>query len=294
MKLFRITGLLISTLLILSFSIKALAEELEKSKSVSIHELISNGRLRASVQGAGGHEGECIQMYLENPSPDTAFFRIEPGRVLSSLDTAVQDILITREELLSLAPGEQRMIDIYGFCGQASYASPDTAEMFSVGEMADSSVVVLAEFLNERDNNFPEDAIQKAVWCLTDDHDVDEIYSRDLASIADLRTLVASLKGTDEQWFSIENVSASSGGYSYYTKTITGEFDIFIPVECKVDIYICDEYGKKWDEFEKAVPYRDGTYQYSFRLTATNWPKGKYFMCILGDGVFLYKKEFNL
>jgi len=294
MKLFRVTILLISALLILSFSIKTFAEEVEKSKSVSIHELISKGALRVSVQGAGGHEGECILMYLENPSADTTFFRIEPGRVLSSLDTSIQDILITREEMLSLAPGEQRMIDIYGFCGQASNASPDSAQVFRVGEMADSMVVVLAEFLNERDNNFPEDAIQHAVWCLTDDYDVDEIYSDDLASIADLRTLVASLKGNEEQWFSIENVPASSGGYSYYTKTITGKFEIFIPVDCMVDIIIIDEYGEKWDEFEKDVPYKDGTYQYSFKLTATNWPQGKYFLCILGDGNLLYKKAFEL
>jgi hypothetical protein len=242
----------------------------------------------------GGNEGECIFMFLSNPTADTSYVRIEPGRTLGSLDTTVQDILITREEILALAPGEKRELSIYGFCSQALNASPDSAESFNIGKMADSSVVVLAEFLDERNNEFPEDAIQKAVWCLTDDHDIMEIYSEDLASIADLRNFVAKLKGADSFTLKVEDTPRNVNRFTYLTKTISGELDLFIPTDCIVDIYIRDNEGRSYDSFRKKTPYKAGTYKYSFKFTVTNWPPGKYFLCVRADGVLLHEKEFDL
>lgn len=244
--------------------------------------------------GLGGHEGECISMYLSNTTSDTFYIRIEPGRTLSALDTNVQDILITREELLTLAPGEGRNLSVFGFCSQASNASPDSAEMFSIGSMADSSIVALAEFLDERDNDFPTDAIQKAVWCMTDDHSIMNIYSDDLASIADLRNFVAELKGINAEAIKVEDVPDDGRMFSAYARTISGEVELLIPTDCIVDIYICDSNGNQVDEFEKHVPYKAGTYRYSFKLTTTNWPPGEYFLTIRGDGKLLFEKSFDI
>lgn len=268
--------------------------EVDKTRCAPIQALIGKGILEVTIYGLGGHEGECIGMSLKNPSTDTAFIRIEPGRVLSSLDTATQDILITREELFALAPGEQRLIDLYGFCCEALNASPDSAQVYRVGEMADSAVVALAVFLDEHNNQFPENAIQHAIWCLTDDYSIDGIYTEDLASVSDLVNMVASLKDVDEEWHFIENVPEDGARFSHHTRTISGEIELFIPEDCIVNIYICDEQGQKWDEFEKNVAYKAGMYQYSFKLTVTNWPRGKYFIYVKAGSEFLYKKEFEI
>jgi len=294
MHLFRVFFLWIIVLLLWSASCAALPRDIDKHKYSSINELIRNGRIQASIMGSGSHEGECMAMFLENSEPDTVFIRIEPGRVLTSIDTAIQDILITREELFALAPGGKTTVGIFGFCCQASYAPPDSAELFQVGNMADSAVVALAEFLNERENNFPEDAIQHAIWCLTDDYSVNEITGEDLASIADLRNMVIGLKGMDEALFNVGNVPGNGAQFSQYIKSITGEFEIYIPSDCIVDIFICDEKGKHWDEFEEDVPYKAGTYQYSFKLTTSNWPGGQYFFCFMANDSLLYKKAFDL
>jgi hypothetical protein len=285
--------LIITSLLILIFT-AAYTDGSDKLRYSSVEDLIDKGLLDASIRGMGGHEGECIVMLLANPTEDTSYVRIEPGRTLGSNDTTVQDILITREEVLALAPGEKRELAIYGFCGQASNASPDSAESFNIGKMADSLVVVLAEFLDERNNEFPEDAIQKAVWCLTDDHDIGEIYSEDLASIADLRNFVARLKGTDTFTLKVEDTPGRSNRFAYYTKTISGEIDLFVPTDCIVDIYLRDSKGNSYDSFKKKTPYKAGTYKYSYKFTVTNWPAGTYFLCVRVDGVLTHEKEFEL
>jgi len=294
MNLFRVFNLLILSLLLWSGSLAAFPGDIDKLKYSSINELTGKSLLQASIMGIGGHEGECISVYLKNPSSDTVFIRIEPGRMLSSLDTSIQDILITREELLALAPGKKTTVTVFGFCCQATKTSPDSSGIYRAGEMADSSVVVLAEFLNERENDFPEDAIQQAIWCMTDDYDISGIYCEDLASIADLRNMVVHLKGMDNRWHHIGTIPDNGEPFIQYTKTISGEFEIFIPADCIVDILICDEGGAQWDEFEKNVPFKAGTYQYSFRITASNWPHGTYFLYFKADGVILYKKAFDI
>jgi hypothetical protein len=63
-------------------------------------------------------------------------------------------------------------------------------------------------------------SIQEAIWCLTDGHSVSDIYSEDLANIADLRNMLASLRGNDEHWYYIENVPGEAGTYQYSFKLI--------------------------------------------------------------------------
>jgi len=106
--------------------------------------------------------------------------------------------------------------------------------------------------------------------------------------------MVISLKGNNEKWESYDESPEANNKFSRYRKTITGEFEFYIPKDCIVNIYICDEDGKQWDQFEENVPYEAGTYQYNFKLTTTNWPQGKYFLVIRADGELLYEKEFEI
>lgn len=292
MKTFPVLALLAATLIL--FTTNSYSGDADKSKYSSLAELTGRRALSAKITGLGGHLGECVEISLANLSPDTSFVRLEPGRLLTSSDTLAQDILITREGLLALAPGEKRNIRVYGFCAEASMASPDSAGTFALGSMADSTIVVLAEFLDEKGNGYPEGAIQHAVWCLTDCHDVMGIYGDDTEDLAELRGLVASLQKIKYPGYSSAFPMEEVQPVQDYSVTISGEVEIFIPGDCLVDIYICDREGKIWETFEEKVPYKSGTFRYSFQISAINWPRGSYILQVRADGKVLYKKEFEI
>jgi hypothetical protein len=294
MNVFRVFPKLFFSIALLSFCTGAFAGELDRSKCTPLNVLIEKGKLRASIQGVGGHEGECISISLFSTSDDTSYLWLEPGRILQSVDTSVQDILITREEMLVLAPGEQRELTIFGFCSQASLASPDSSEQFLPGQMADSTVVLLARFLNERDNNFPVDAIQGAVWCLTDNHDIRDISGEDMASIHDLINYVADLKGLDFDYTLAYDQAGNDEPYSQSSVTITGDVQVYFPSDCQANISIVNSEGVEYESFEKLKSYKSGIYNFTFRFTSSNWTPGNYYFIVECEGTVIYRKEFSL
>jgi len=294
MKIFRVFQASILNIVLTFLWTGILASDLDKSKCSPLHVLIEKGKLRASIQGVGGHEGECINISLHSTSDDTSFLWLEPGRILQSVDTAVQDILITREEMLALAPGEHKNLSIFGFCSQASFASPDSSEQFLPGKMADSTIVSLANFLNERDNLFPVDAIQSAVWCLTDNHDIRDIYGGDLASVHDLINYVADLKGLDIDFSLDFDQEGDYESFSQSSVTISGDVEVYFPSACLANISIVNSDGEEYESFEKQKSYKSGIYNFTFRFTSSNWPPGKYYFIVESEGNVIYKKEFSL
>jgi hypothetical protein len=290
MKSINVANALSFAFIVLLSQLPAFPGDMDKSKHSSLEEMVREKQLGINICGMGGYQGDCIMMSFYNLAPDTSFLRLEPGRILASADTLAQDILITREELITLAPGERRSIMAFGFCSEANKAAPDSAGLFNLGEMADSSLVVLAEFLNDKGNNYPEDAIQHAVWCMTDDYELSEIYNADFAGTAELLELVAGLKGIQYTWDENRNVIQAPESRI----AISGEVEIFIPNACLVDIYICDQDGKKWEILEEKVPYKPGIFQYTFRIMAINWPGGTYFLRVMSDDKLLYQKEFDM
>jgi len=270
------------------FDLSARADK--KDHMYSSLDFLSQSRsLGLQITAEGGHQGECVVLWLSNRSPDSAFIRIEPGRLLTSADTLAQDILITREELLALAPGERRSLRLFGFCAEASMASPDSASTFLAGPMADSTVVVLAEFLNSKGNAFPEETMQSAVWCLTDAHDTSGIEGE---GTDELRTLVAGLQKIKYPGYGMQ--MQQEPYIQELRTTISGEVQIYFPDDCLVDIFICDRDGKVWESFEQQERYEAGAFEYSFRFTAVNWPEGTYFLRVMTDGKLLYQKEFDI
>jgi hypothetical protein len=294
MKSFNVANALSFAFIVLFFQLQAFSGTTDKSKHSSIEELVSKKQLKVNICGMGGYQGDCIKMSFYNLTPDTTFLLLEPGRILTSSDTLAQDILITREELLTLAPREKRSIMAFGFCSEASKAAPDSAGLFILGAMADSTLVVLAEFLDSKGNNYPEDAMQHAVWCLTDGYDLAGIYNADFAGTAELLELVAGLKGIENPWDENNNVIDQEQPEPESRINISGDVEIYIPEACLVDIYICDQDGKQWEILEEKVPYKPGIFQYTFRITAVNWPGGKYFLRVMSDDKLLYQKGFEL
>lgn len=294
MKKFRVILTLSIAISAIFFSDRTLAGDLERSKYGTLGKMIDEGVLMAQIRGMSGHEGECVMITIRNISGDTSFILLEPGRILQSIDTSVQDILITREERLVLAPGAQQKFTAFGFCSQATLSSPDSAEVFSMGKMADSSLISLAIFLNENENKFPVDAIQQAVWCISDNYSIMDIYGEDLASINELRNYVADLKGLDHVLSSNNDQTPYWRSIYHYTHTVSGEIEVYFASDCLANILIIDREGKEYKSLAKQKSYKAGYYRFTFSFTTTDWPKGEYFIIVESAEAVLYRKEFTL
>jgi hypothetical protein len=196
-----------------------------KPTEISITEAIDNGMLEVSVSGSydprifhevvdknGNHYGKCMAIVLKSKIDTFALLRLDCGTQLVPSDSSFQTMIATREVVFPLYANKTYATQFYAMCGELHDAAPNMTTTFSIGELADTGLVKLANYLGENYiQNMPG---QHAMWAYTDQAGFDELkkYGADSLSIAitkeilnkvDLETeltprLVASIENSNE------------------------------------------------------------------------------------------------
>jgi len=119
-----------------------------------------NGKIKVSLQKAfdkkyitakavckGGLE---LDYSISNLLKDSLLIAIPAGWRFNSNagKNDYQDILMVHEEILVLRPKQTKKFDIKGYCCEATKSGPQKGVSYTLGKMADSSLVLLARYLN--------------------------------------------------------------------------------------------------------------------------------------------------
>ncbi len=275
-----------------TFSITNSSKKIE-SKYKSIEKFITENKVEAEIISKGGHQEKCITLNLRNITPDTLYIVLEPGRRLISEDTTLQDILIVKQELMALYPRQQLSINGYGFCCEATMHSPNVKSIFSVGYMAPPTWVKLAKTINE--NNFPTNAVQSAIWVLSNNHQISSIVDEDPERVQLLKNTVASILGLEIPWYSISYEKDSVRVFSDRPKRVWGKIDYTIKNNSVVNVNVRNKSGKVMTTLVKGASKGPGEYVFDASVNVKDWPKGDYAIFIYEDFSNLNcKKEFKL
>jgi len=268
-----------------------------KKKYLSIEDAIKNKVVTASIIGKGGHTGECIDLNIESLIDKDTLIRIEPGRHLVSDDTLLQDILIIKEIQVLLAAKEKKLMNIFGFCCEATNHSPYKGAKFNVGYMPDSSFIKLAMFLSA--SNLPLDVMQSAVWVLSNNHTINSITNEnenDKPKMKELYKLIAGVKGLDMKfpWYTLKYKTDTARLFSNRPVKLLAEFEYSLSDPANVDLLIRDSRNVVVTNLFTDRPQNPNNYNYRFSLDVAKWPKGKYFVILYVDNQLRIKREFEL
>lgn len=285
------TGLLFGISLMLgSSNLNATSPEREY---VSIEKQLAHNNIRVQIFGKGGHEGNCILFNVENLTSDSLFIAIEPGRRLVSEDPSMQDILIVKANNFSLPGNEKTKVNGYGFCCMSHNSSPAPNSKFKIGYMAPPDWVALAEFIN--DNNFPESAIQSAVWVFSNNNDVSSICTETAGDAFELKSKVAEMKGIEFPWYSIKYEREDGRLFSGNPKRLYGQIDYYLDQGGIVTVIVRNKKGKIVSKPVEGIARGPGGYSYGVNLDVRSWPKGEYEVDVYLDNSNLkHKRTFKL
>lgn len=260
-----------------------------QKKYFSIEELVQKGVLKASFKGLGGHSGDCIQLNLENPSNDSVFIWVEAGRRLGSKDTSEQDIFLTQNRQIALAPLQKDSLNLEGYCCQSSKAGPKIASLFTIGAMAPTLWVKFANFLDK--NKFPKEAVQAAVWVLSDGHDLASIHAEDDKAIIPLRRELAKLLNRPIPWYSFTYKEAENGVFSNEIEEVHGEIKFSLSSNAVITIFIQDEFGYILHYIIPEMNMGPGDYVLEVDTEIAAWEPGEYTIWIYQDYNVPLKKQ---
>lgn len=277
---------LLLCLLLIAVSLRA------RHQSLSLQAALNARLVQVRGTSLGGHTGYCMRLSVKNLGKDSLIVDIEPGRRLNSLEDRNQDILIVKAERMALRVAEEKVVNVRGYCCQSNRCSPKDQAAYAANVLADSSLVMLATFLNA--NVFDESAEQQAVWAISDHLPVASIP--DYAATLPLIKFVAALR---REPMPLYNVVTSTHVYSNGLIAVAPQvLKITLTYAVSKDSYgtlrILDNKGLPVcfvrSEWLMATPQKD----YALEIPVRGLQSGKYTIELTTSDQLLATKEFEL
>lgn len=204
-----------------------------------------------------------------------------------------QDILMTHEEILVLKPKQTKVFDIKGYCCEATKSGPRQGAPYTLGKMADSSLVLLARYLNT--HKIDSNTEQYSVWAISDGKETANITSNNDSIASLLRTFVATVKGEPLPWYTLLKRAKVTSNGEVHDHPVKFKADITYGISeiCYSYCYIVDSKGYKVSEiFGKWLQPDKTDYQANFNVASL--AKGEYKLVLEGKNAPLFEKVFKI
>lgn len=265
-----------------------------KHQQLTLQKALDNKLVSAKVHSLGGYQGYCIKMELRNLSPDSLIILVEAGRRLNSIDEKNQDILIVKEQFVSLKKFEDKYIEVKGYCCQANNHSPNTGAKYDVNKLADSNLVILARYLNS--GKYNADVEQNAIWAISDNNNTANVTAANDTSIVPLRNLVATIKGEEIPWYTFltKTINYAGGRMETFPTLLRGKMNFNNAKECYTTLHVLNEKGIEVCQIIKQWTLAGNNQVYNLNIPIAGLAKGKYTIELKNDKEGLAKKEFKI
>jgi hypothetical protein len=266
--------------------------KLESKTRVSLQNAFDKKYIKAKAICKGGLQ---LDYSVSNLIKDSLIIIIPAGWRFNS-DAGkndYQDILVAHEEFLTLKPKETKKFDIKGYCCEATKGGPIQGAPYTLGRMADSSLVSLAKYLNT--HKIDANTEQYSVWAISDGKATANITSNNDSIAALLRTFVAGVKGEPLPWYTLlKRVKITNmGDVQDHPIKFKADINYGISQTCYSYCYIVDKNGNKVSEiFGRWLHPENIDYKANFNVC--NLKKGEYTLVLESKDAHLFEKKFTI
>ena len=265
---------------------------LESKTRVSLQKAFDKKYITAKAICKGGLE---LDYSVTNLLKDSLLITIPAGWRFNSNagKNDYQDILLAHEEFLTLRPKETKKFDIKGYCCEATKGGPQSGVPYTLGKMADSSLVTLARYLNC--HKIDKNTEQYSVWAISDRQETANITSNNDSIASLLRKFVARVKGEPLPWYTLLKRAkiTNSGEVQDHPVRFKADINYGVSKTCYSYCYIVDSKGQKVSEiFGQWLQPENIDYKANFNVS--NLKKGEYILVLEGKDTPLFEKSFKI
>lgn len=274
------------------FLVICIIAKLESKTRVSLQNAFDKKYITGKAICKGGLE---LDYSVSNLIKDSLLITIPAGWRFNSNagKNDYQDILMTHEEILVLKPRETKTFDIRGFCCEATKGGPQKGAPYTLGKLADSSLVSLARYLNT--HKIDENTQQYSVWAISDGKETANITNNNDSIASLLRTFVANVKGEPLPWYTLLKRAkiTNSGEVQDHPVRFKADINYGVIQTCYSYCYIIDSTGQKVSEiFGQWLQPENSDYKANFSVAGLK--KGEYKLILEGKGTPLFEKKFRI
>ena len=245
-----------------------------QAEITSLVVLLEQGRIQLRPHGTGGHSGECLKVDVRNLSSSSIRTTIPAGWIFPSEKPEVQDLIIMREEVIALGPGQLRTVTCRAFCCEASNQGPAENEPFRKGHPANAKLRTLAQLVDS--GRFNDDIVQNAVWVVSDGNDINSTGPMDSSADDRLRNRLSALSGQPTPRYTVRYASTERQACSRRPETISRIIVIDPATEQHLTVVVKCDNGRVMELIHDKLLVAAGSSALPVSINVLSWPAGRY------------------
>jgi len=252
-----------------------------KSIDITLTEAMKQNLVTVTSLSSGqSYNDNALSLKIENKGKKTLNITIDPALIFVPEDTAYQDLVVAGDIKTTVASSDTKSITLQTYCGKSYAHGPGKDLTYHFSKQADSTMIKMLAFTKRRGMN--AEITQKAVWVLTNHHNLHDIYdpSNDIAS-KELVQFMSRLLG-----------QAVPDYYNYYVLNKTPEEPVIpkkplriyalfkweMPEADKLSLGVYDEKGTLIQKMFEEQPFNKGGFELNAKFESSNEAAGTYFI----------------
>ncbi len=194
---------------------------LNEGYGMNIAEAIKNKLVKADItwhfkseeETSSLRRGSNLIVTLQNLSNQFLTVEIPSGFLFTASDSTKQNMLLTHEIYFKLLPKQSKVETTYGYCCEAKDGGPKEKEVYKIKYSSTEKLKKLARFVAE--NNLNGYAVQRAIWCVSDNHNLNSISSEDTTELRKLLYFTGILMNYSQKEIDKAFVKSLNGGKEF-------------------------------------------------------------------------------
>lgn len=294
-NLFKIT-VLVSFFVILSAfdsQIQQKQQKLVVGEAINLEKAISDKIISVKFVSNGSYAGKSVVSEVKNLTSTAVKICVPAGTYFQAPSDKEQDLLIPQDEFFALTPNHSKSITLNGFCSNLNNKAPSSGGKFKLSaNKTPKEMQKLIAFLKGK--KYENHTLQDAVWSITNQSSVSNIYGEDLKAIDDLRKELFAITKQQVTWYtspqSIEVLE--DGTINRETATIKGDLIYTTKKGAKVHSEVVNPDGEVKIKTNQRTMEISGELSYNFKVEVKGWKKGTYKVNVIEDNKIIKSYDF--
>lgn len=258
--------------------------------TISLDKLLNNKEIIVSIIGnkASTHYYEPITLEVFNNSNNEIRIPINIGDLFIPTDRTKQALVVTAPVNIILQSNQKNSFKIKGMCIEQNNSAGNEETIYTFKKGINDKLQKLANFIYT--HNYQTSAAQYAVWCLTDNTDLNSIISAD--SIEE-----NSLKQFMIKEFAFNYLPQKNNyKYNYYTppnEKVGGNFEFTITHPNDIQIAMFDKNGILIRELYNQKNVSKGVHKLNFEYDSSVYDDNVYYFKLIANNEVIVDRKWD-
>ena len=285
---------IVSLLLLVTLAMRVNSLISSENNTITLEDAVKQKLISADIKGNGGYSGNCLKLAIKNLGNKSISISIPAGTMFKPSDDGAQNILVPKDQIFVLAGSENKNSLVRGFCCEATDHAPSKDMSFAISKNTNPKMVQLINFVKTK--SYADNILQDAIWCVSNNHEITDIYAPNMEVIKPLRDELCKITGQKDEWYSTpkEHKVDEDGNISHETIQVSGQIKFKALANGKVHNEIYDSENKVLVKNPNSFEVIPGNIEYGFDIKVKGWKKGTYYVKVFENEKVIHSQEFKI